>query len=114
MLKLFDKFLKILRTDRNTFATYVLTLLTAYFIIDRVVEILFICFTGMSVNYWGPIMYTFALACPLFAYAFSIQSKFAKSDKTKLRFFYTFWMVFYIIGISMTVHWVNRLAWMGV
>ena len=114
MLKLFDKFLKILRTDRNTFATYVLTLLTAYFIIDRVVEVLFICFTGMSVNYWGPIMYTFALACPVFAYAFSIQSKFAKSDKTKLRFFYTFWMVFYIIGISMTVQWVNRLAWMGV
>ena len=114
MLKLFDKFLKILRTDRNTFATYVLTLLTAYFIIDRVVEILFICFTGMSVNYWGPIMYTFALACPVFAYAFAVPSKFAKSDKTKLRFFYTFWMAFYIIGISMTVQWVNRLAWMGV
>ena len=114
MLKLFDKFLKILRTDRNTFATYVLTLLTAYFIIDRVVEVLFICFTGMSVNYWGPIMYTFALACPVFAYAFAVPSKFAKSDKTKLRFFYTFWMAFYIIGISMVIQWVNRLGWIGV
>ena len=113
-VKLLDKFLKYLQTDRNTFFTYLLTLFTAYFIVDRVVEILFICFTGMCVNYWGPIMYTFALACPLFAYFFAIPSKFAKSDKTKISFFYTFWVAFYIIAISMVIQFVNRLGWIGV
>ena len=100
MLKLFDKFLKYLKTDRNTFVTYILSLLTAYFIIDRVVEILFICFTGMCVNYWGPIMYTFALACPVFAYVCAIPSKFSKSDNLKKSFFDVFWVAFYIIEIG--------------
>lgn len=114
MLKLFDKFLKYLKTDRNTFVTYVLTLFTAYFIVDRVVEILFICFTGMSVHYWGPIMYTFALACPVFAYACAIPSKFSKSDNLKKSFFDVFWVAFYIIGISMVIQWSNRLGWITV
>ena len=113
-MKLLDKFLKVLKTDRNTFFTYILTLLTAYILIDRIVELIFLCSTGMSVNYWGPIKYTFALACPIFAYAFSIPSKFAKSDKVKLSFFYAFWVAFYIIGISMAIQWLNRLAWIGV
>ena len=43
-----DKIIKPLKTDRNTFFTYILTLLTAYIIIDRVVEMLFIIFTGTA------------------------------------------------------------------
>ena len=50
MLKLVDKFLKALNTDRNTFVTYILTLFTIYFAVDRIVEILFMFFTGMSVS----------------------------------------------------------------
>ena len=41
-MKLLDKFLKILKTDRNTFLTYVLTLISFYLVIDRLIEILFI------------------------------------------------------------------------
>ena len=67
-LKYLDKFLKILKTDRNTFFTYILTLFTIYFAVDRIVEMLLITFTGISVDYWGPFMYTFALACPVFAF----------------------------------------------
>lgn len=113
-MKLLDKFLGVLKTDRNTFFTYIFTLLTAYILVDRIVELIFLCFTGMSVNYWGPIAYTFALACPLLAYAFSIPSKFAKSDKVKLSFFYAFCVALYIIAISMFIQWLNRLAWIGV
>ena len=51
ILKLFDKFLSKLKTDRTTFATYILTLFTIYFLIDRIVEILFIAGSGLSVNY---------------------------------------------------------------
>ena len=113
-MKIFDKFLGVLKTDRNTFFTYILTLLTAYILVDRILELIFLCFTGMSVNYWGPMKYTFALACPVFAFAFSYPSKFAKSDQLKLSFFYAFWVAFYIIAISMIIQWINRFAWIGV
>ena len=68
ILKYIDKFLKKLKTDRNTFATYILTLLSIYIVLDRITEILLIKFSGLSVDYWGPIKYTFALACPIFAF----------------------------------------------
>ncbi len=110
-MKYIDKFLKVLKTDRNTFFTYVLTLITAYIIIDRVVEMLILFFTGMSVSYWGPIRYTFALACPIFAFLFSYPSKFCKSDKNKKSFFCAYCICLYIIGISAVVQWLNYLAW---
>ena len=77
-MKYIDKLLKKLNTSRNTFATYILTLLTIYFTIDRFVELLFMIFTGVSQSYWNPIIYTFAMACPLFAFLFSGPSEFAK------------------------------------
>ena len=69
-MKIFDKFLKFLKTDRNTFLTYILTMLTAYIVVDRIVEILLMIFTGMGASYWGPIRYTLALACPVFGFLF--------------------------------------------
>jgi len=113
ILKYLDKFLKILKTDRNTFCTFILTLLTIYFLVDRVAEILMIVFTGISSNYWGPFMYTFALACPIFAFLFSGSSKFIKSDKLKLQFFYIYCIALYIMGLSMVIQWVNALIWLG-
>ena len=75
LLKVIDKFLKYLKTDRNTFLTYVLTLITAYLIVDRIAEMFMMIFTGMGVSYWGPIKSTLALACPVFAFLFSCSSK---------------------------------------
>ena len=111
-MKIFDKFLKYLKTDRNTFLTYVLTLATAYVVIDRLVEMLLMIFTGMSVSYWGPIKYTIALACPVFAFLFSGASKFSTSDRMKLSFFDVYVISLYIIGISMLTQWVNQLGWL--
>ena len=110
-MKYIDKFLKLLKTDRNTFFTYILTLISAYILVDRVVEMLIMIFTGMSVSYWGPIRYTFALACPLFAFLFSFSSKLCKSDENKIAFFKTCCIMLYIIGISAVVQWINRLGW---
>ena len=110
-MKYFDKFLKLLKTDRNTFFTYILTLLTAYIIVDRVVEMLIMIFTGMSVSYWGPIKYTFAVACPIFAFLFSFPSKLCKTDKNKISFFVAYCIALYVIGISAIVQWANRLCW---
>ncbi len=111
-MKLIDKFLKKLNTDRNTFATYLLTLVTAYLAVDRIVEMLLMIFTGVSYSYWGPFKYVFALACPIFAFAFMPTSKFAKTKAHKTMFFYIFTVGLYIIAISMFVQWLNMGAWL--
>ena len=113
-MKYIDKFLKVLKTDRNTFFTYILTLLTAYIIVDRIIEMIILIFTGMSVSYWGPIKYTLAMACPVFAFLFSYPSKFCKSDQNKKSFFCTYCVCLYIVAISAIVQWANHLAWVGI
>ena len=110
-MKLFDKFLKKLKTNRNTFLTYILTLISIYILVDRVVELLFLFFSGISLSYWGPIQYTLAIACPIFAFLFSGSSSFTKSDKVKLSFMYTYVVVLYTIVISMIVQWLNEILW---
>ncbi len=114
MLKLIDKFLKFLKTDRNTFATYILTLISAYILIDRIVELLFLIFTGVGFSYWGPIKYTLAFACLTFAFLFSGGSKFASSDVAKYRIFHSFFVSFYILIVSAAVQWLNQLAWVSI
>lgn len=111
-LKLLDKLLKYLKTDRNTFLTYVLTLVTSYLVIDRIVEMLLMIFTGMAVSYWGPITYALALACPVFAFLFSGSSKYADSDEIKLTFFDVYIISLYILIVSMFTQFFNQLGWM--
>lgn len=111
-MKIIDKFLKKLGVNRNTFATYVLTLLTIYLAVDRVVEFMLMLFTGVSYSYWGPIQYTFALACPIFAFLFSGSSEFASTKVKKVTLFYTYIIGLSVIAISMFTQWLNMAAWM--
>ena len=113
MLKVFDKFLKWLKTDRNTFLTYVLSLITIFILIDRLVEFFLIVFTGVASVYWGPITYAIALLCPIFAFLFSGSSKFIKSDDDKLKWFYAYCTSLYILFITMFTEWINEAAWLG-
>ena len=39
-MKIIDKFLKKIKASRNTFATYVLTMISLYIVVDRIVEML--------------------------------------------------------------------------
>lgn len=111
-MKIIDKFLKKLGASRNTFATYILTLFTIYFAVDRIVEMLFMLFTGVSYSYWGPLMYTFAMACPVFAFLFSPSSEFAKNNPAKVSFFYIYIIALTVIVTSMFTQWLNFGAWM--
>lgn len=112
MLKYIDKFLKWLNTDRNTFLTYIFILATIYVLVDRIAEMVILFFTGISVSYWGPIQYTFALACPIFAFLFSGSSKFIKSNQMKVTLLYIYCIALYIVGISMAVQWINGFLWL--
>ena len=111
-MKIIDKFLKKLGASRNTFATYLLTLISIYIVVDRIVEMLFMIFTGVAVSYWGPFQYTLALACPVFAYLFSPSSEFASSKSMKVTLFFTYIVTLYIVAISMFTQWINRAAWL--
>lgn len=110
-LTYFDRFLKKLKTDRTTFVTYILALFTAYFLVDRIVEILFIAGSGLSVNYWGPFKYTFAFACATFAFYFSFASKFATGFKPRVGFLYAYIFTIHFMGLSMIIQWVNQFCW---
>ena len=111
-MNIIDKFLKKLNTSRNTFATYILTLITIYITVDRVIELLFMFFSGVSQSYWDPITYTIAMACPLFAFLFSGPSEFATSKSKKVTLFYAYSISFFIIVITMFTQWINMGAWL--
>lgn len=111
MMKLIDKLLKKLNVNRNTFFTYILTLISFYICIDRIVEMLLMIFTGVSSSYWGPFRYTLALACPAFAFAFSGSSSFADNRSKKVTLFYTYITSIYIIAVSMVTQWLNGGLW---
>lgn len=102
-----------LKTDRNTFLTYILTLVTIYLTIDRIVEILLMIFTGIGCSYWGPIQYALAFACPIFAFLFSCSSKFADSEDTKLSFFHLYVISLYILILSMFNQAINSACWLA-
>ena len=112
-MKLLDKFLKLLKTDRNTFFTFILSLISIYIIIDRLVEFLLIVFTGVAFEYWGPIKWTFAYAFPVFAFLFSFPSKFVNSDADKTTHFLAYCITLYTLFIFMVTEWINRLCWIG-
>ena len=111
-MKIIDKFLKKLNASRNTFATFVLTMISIYIVVDRIVEMLFMIFTGVAVSYWGPIKYTLAMVCPVFAYLFSPSSEFASSKNMKITLFFTYITTLYIVAISMFTQWVNMGLWL--
>ncbi len=111
-MKIIDKFLKKLNASRNTFVTYILTLISVYLVVDRLVEMLFMIFTGVAVSYWGPIQYTLAMACPVFAYLFSPSSEFATSKNMKVTLFLTYVVTLYIVAISMITQGLNRMVWL--
>ena len=110
-MKYLDKLLKVLKTDRNTFFTYIFTMITIYLAVDRIVEMLFLIFTGIGMSYWGPITYTIAIACPVLAFLFSGNSKYAASGSFKIVIIYMYAIAMYILAISMFAQWINAAMW---
>lgn len=112
MMKIIDAFLKKLNVSRNNFLTFIFTLLTIYVAVDRIVEMMIMIFTGIGVNYWNPIIYTLALACPVLAYSFAGSSSYADTRASKVTLFYIFAIGFYIISLSLFTQYLNAGAWL--
>lgn len=113
---LYKKFFKLLKTDANTFVGYLLTLLSIYFSVDRLCEMVLLISKGIGISYWGPFMYTFVLACPVFGFLIMCESSFnkyrtSKGNTSKLHFLYLFSILFTILLSSMAMQYVNLFAW---
>ena len=111
-MKLIDRLLKRLNVSRNTFFTFILTLISFYICIDRIVELLLLFFTGVSSDYWGPIRYSLALVCPALAFAFAPKSSFCNNKQKKLTYAYIYFTSLYIVALSMIVQWTNQGLWL--
>ena len=111
-MKLIDSLLKKLNVNRNTFFTFILTLISFYICVDRIVEMLLLFFTGVSSSYWGPLAYSFAIVCPALAFAFAPKSSFCDNKQKKLTYAYIYFTSIYIIAVSMIVQWVNQGLWL--
>ena len=111
-IKLIDGLLKKLNVSRNTFFTFILTLVSFYICIDRIVELLLLIFTGVSSSYWGPFRYSLALVIPALAFAFSPKSSFCDNKRKKVTFTYVYFTALYIITVSMFVQWSNQGLWL--
>ena len=113
ILNLFDKFLKFLKTDRNTFVTYVLLLITVFLLVDRCTELLLMIFTGVAYSYWGPIAYAAAYLVIIFAFNIAFSSKYVASDDDKVSWLLVYCICLYILTICMLSEWLNKLIWIG-
>lgn len=107
----FDKFLKKLKTDRNTFFTYLFLLITIFILVDRLTEYLLIVFTGVAYSYFGPIKYAICFIFPIFGFAFSMSSKYITCDDDKLGWFYAYCIFLYTLVTTMVVEWINSVCW---
>lgn len=113
---LYNKFLKLLKTDANTFISYILTLITIYLCIDRLTEIVLFIFKGIGISYWGPFTYAFAFLCIIFGFLLICESSFnkyrwSKARTSKLHFLYFFSVCFVIILMSMIMQYINLIGW---
>ena len=90
-----------------------MALITTYILVDRLIEIILMLFCGMSVSYWNPIQYAFALACPMFTMLFTFSSKLTNSKDIKVTFFYVNYIALYIIALSMFMQWINSGILLG-
>lgn len=113
LLGVLDKFLKFLKTDRNTFFTFILLLITIYCLVDRVTEFLLIVFTGVAYQYWSPFAYAFAYLVLIFGFQFSFSSKYVKSDDDKVSWLIVYCICLYILTMCMLTEWINAAAWVG-
>ena len=113
VVRLFDKFLKFLKTDRDTFMTFVLLLVTVFLLVDRCTELLLMIFTGVAYNYWGPIAYAATYLVIIFAFNFSFASKYCKSDDDKVSWLLVYCICLYVLTICMLTEWLNKLIWIG-
>ena len=107
-----DILLKPFKINLNDFFTYIFTIISVYFTVDRVIELFIMMFTGQCVSYWSPIKYTVALVCIVCAYCFYCSSTMCNTITLPMKAYVKYSVLFRIVCTVMAAQWVNSLLWM--
>ncbi|MBQ8299433.1 MAG: TraM recognition domain-containing protein [Clostridia bacterium] len=107
-----DALLKPFNIDLNSFFAYLFAIITILFSADRLLELVSVLFTGQFVNYWSPVMYTFALFILVSGYSILCASPFCKTITQPVTFYVYYLSAFRIIATVMVAQWVNEISWM--
>ncbi len=107
-----DALLKPFNIDLNSFFAYLFAIITILFAVDRLLELVCVLFTGQFVDYWSPLMYTFALFILVSGYSILCASPFCKTITQPVTFYVYYLSAFRIIATVMVAQWVNEISWM--
>ena len=106
-----DAFLKIFKIDLSSFFSYFLGIVTICLAFDRIVELFCVLFTGQFVNYWSPLMYTFAMFIIVAGYSVLCASPYCKTITQPVNYYIYYSIAFRIICAAMVSQWVNEVLW---
>ena len=106
-----NSLLKPFNINLNSFFGYLFSILTIIFAFDRVLELISVLFTGQFVNYWSPLMYTFALFILVAGYSILCASPFCKTITQPVTYYVYYVVAFRIICTVMIAQWINELSW---
>ena len=108
-----DILLKPFKINLNDFFTYIFSIISVYFTIDRVVELFIMMFTGQCVSYWSPIKYTVALFCIVVAYCFYCASTMCNTITLPMKAYVKYSILFRIVCTVMAAQWINSILWIA-
>ena len=106
-----NSLLKPFNINLNSFFGYLFSILTIIFSFDRLLELVSVLFTGQFVNYWSPLMYTFALFILVAGYSILCASPFCKTITQPVTYYVYYVVAFRIICTVMIAQWINELSW---
>ena len=108
MMNPIDTVLKPFGIDVSSFFTYIFAIGAVLLSFDRLVELGCVLFTGQFVNYWSPLMYTFALFVITSGYSIICASPFCKTILQPVIYYS---IAFRIVCGVMVAQWVNEFSW---
>ena len=106
-----DSILKPFGIDVSSFFSYVFAIGATLLTFDRLIELFCVLFTGQFVNYWSPLMYTFALFVITAGYSILCASPFCKTILQPVKYYIYYSIAFRIICGVMVAQWVNEFSW---
>ena len=106
-----DTLLKPFGIDVSSFFTYIFAIGAVLLSFDRLIELGCVLFTGQFVNYWSPLMYTFALFVITSGYSIICASPFCKTILQPIKYYIYYSIAFRIVCGVMVAQWVNEFSW---
>lgn len=107
----YNKLLKNLKTDTNTFVGFILTLICVFLVADRVLEVLLMIFVGIGAFYWSPVFYILTFILIFFTFLIVLESKFVIYKDFKVSVFTFYGVLAALLTTAMITEKLNGILW---